>query len=72
MCPMCIGVATWYVTGATSAGGIAAFALKRSRARNRRDQIDEHGRTAAKRDPNGQSRESQPAASNDGRINLSE
>jgi hypothetical protein len=34
MCPMCIGVATWYLAGASSAGGIAALVVKRSSSRN--------------------------------------
>lgn len=51
MCPMCIGVATWYVTGATSASGIAALALKRSRGRKRREQRGEHGHDEPTRDP---------------------
>ena len=50
MCPMCIGVATWYVAGASSAGGIAALALKRSRARSRREHCGGHGDADANRD----------------------
>jgi hypothetical protein len=35
VCPMCIGAATWYVAGVTSAGGIAALVLRRSSVNNR-------------------------------------
>jgi len=31
MCPLCIGTATWLVSSGTSAGGIAAFILRRTR-----------------------------------------
>jgi hypothetical protein len=51
MCPMCIGVATWYVTGATSASGIVALALKRPRARNQHEHPGDHVDDEARRDP---------------------
>jgi hypothetical protein len=49
MCPLCIGVATWYVAGATSAGGIAALFLKRTNTRNRDKFNGECGDTESKR-----------------------
>jgi hypothetical protein len=51
MCPLCIGVATWYFAGASSAGSIAALVLKRSSVRNHHNR--ECGITESKRDPKG-------------------
>ena len=72
MCPMCIGVATWYVAGASSAGGIAALAFKRSGVRNRSEPhrpfgCDESGADAGERPP-----ESGSAAPGSRRVRLSD
>ena len=60
MCPMCIGVATWYVAGVSSAGGIAALVLKRSSG-NKRDTLErQSGGVEAKRNPDENASEGRP------------
>ncbi len=49
MCPICIGVATWYIAGASSAGGIAALILKRSNGRNKHGDADKFGDADSRR-----------------------
>jgi hypothetical protein len=34
MCPVCIATAAWFATGATSAGGLTALAIRKLRAKN--------------------------------------
>jgi len=53
MCPLCIGVATWYVAGASSAGGITALVLGRSSDRNRRERSNLPGNDHGQGDPRG-------------------
>jgi hypothetical protein len=35
MCPLCLATVAWIAAGATSTGGISAFAVKRFRGRDR-------------------------------------
>ena len=55
MCPMCIGVATWYFAGASSAGGIAALVLRRSNGHNKDGHTGDLGDANAQRDLRGRS-----------------
>jgi hypothetical protein len=50
---MCIGVATWYFAGASSAGGIAALVLKRSNGRNKDGHTGKFGDADSQRDLRG-------------------
>ena len=60
MCPMCIGAATWYVAGMSSAGGIAALVLKRARVNNRDAREGPPDRIESKREPDEKSAETRP------------
>jgi hypothetical protein len=62
MRPICIGIATWYFAGATSAGGIAALVLKRSTGHNGDRHTGEVGDAESRRDLNEHSSVSQPNA----------
>lgn len=53
MCPVCFGVATWYLASASSAGGIAALVLKRSSGQNKDKHNDACGDAESKRDRKG-------------------
>jgi hypothetical protein len=35
MCPLCLGTATWIISGGSSAGGVAALFLRRAARRDR-------------------------------------
>jgi hypothetical protein len=50
---MCIGVATWYFAGASSAGGIVALVLKRSNGRIKHRDADKFGDADWQRDMRG-------------------
>jgi hypothetical protein len=72
MCPMCIGVATWYFAGASSASGIVALALKRSSARNNNKHNDVCGDSDSKRAFKGLSSVSKVDGPSSDRVCLSE